>query len=214
MSIAKEMVGKKFSRLEVIERVPNSKNPRKFLCLCDCGNQPIVAGKDLRSGNTKSCGCAQVEAIKRTIQKNIKHGLWGTKTYKAFIGAKNRCGKDKDYLNVRFLFSSIEEFISEIGICPPGLELDRIDPYDDYRPGNIRWAKKPIQSVNKKVSKLNTTGATGVFFDKKHGKYFSKISFEKERYYLGYFDNFLEARIAYLNHYYIFHNEWPPEIRI
>ncbi len=29
-----------------------------WLCMCDCGNELVVRGNDLRSGHTKSCGCS------------------------------------------------------------------------------------------------------------------------------------------------------------
>jgi len=28
-----------------------------YVCACDCGGEKIVRAKDLKSGNTKSCGC-------------------------------------------------------------------------------------------------------------------------------------------------------------
>lgn len=60
MGRAIDMVGKKCGRLFVLRRVENSRDGKaRWLCLCDCGNEIIVAGKDLRSGNTKSCGCYQ-----------------------------------------------------------------------------------------------------------------------------------------------------------
>jgi len=56
-----DMVGKKFNRLTVIKRIyPNKKNGNtNWLCKCDCGNEKIVDGSNLRRGNTKSCGCLQ-----------------------------------------------------------------------------------------------------------------------------------------------------------
>ena len=55
-----DMLGQKFGRLTVIERATNTKEGRaQWKCRCDCGNELIVTGKHLRSGNTKSCGCLQ-----------------------------------------------------------------------------------------------------------------------------------------------------------
>ena len=40
-------------------------------CKCKCGNEVIISGKHLRSGNTKSCGCYQKE---RATQSNLSRG--------------------------------------------------------------------------------------------------------------------------------------------
>ena len=62
-----DMIGKKCGRLTVIARAENSKDGRaRWLCQCDCGNQKIVLGKDLRNGSVQSCGCYNKERITQT----------------------------------------------------------------------------------------------------------------------------------------------------
>jgi hypothetical protein len=41
-------------------------------------------------------------------------------------------------------------FLSDMGPAPDGLTLDRIDPWDDYRPDNCRWATAQVQANNQK----------------------------------------------------------------
>lgn len=56
------MIGKKFGRLIVKERVENSKNRiSQFKCICDCGKEKIVLSSNLRQGTTQSCGCLAKE---------------------------------------------------------------------------------------------------------------------------------------------------------
>ena len=52
-------VGSKWGRLTVL--VQSTEDPKKYLCLCECGQKCLVNGKDLRRGHTKSCGCLQKE---------------------------------------------------------------------------------------------------------------------------------------------------------
>lgn len=58
----------KFGRLLVLKRIqskrcPTSSNVRaNWLCQCDCGDTVEATGGALRSGATKSCGCAVVDA--------------------------------------------------------------------------------------------------------------------------------------------------------
>ena len=50
--------GHRYGRLTVLKQTESIKYVGTFwLCKCDCGNEKVVAGKNLRSGGTKSCGC-------------------------------------------------------------------------------------------------------------------------------------------------------------
>lgn len=60
----KNEVGNKHGRLTVLSRVEKEGETRAFwLCRCDCGNEIIVSGKDLRNGHTSSCGCYRKEFL-------------------------------------------------------------------------------------------------------------------------------------------------------
>lgn len=56
-----DLTGKKFGRLTVVKEVEPTyygrQKRRRWLCDCECGNQTIVVGAHLTSGNTTSCGC-------------------------------------------------------------------------------------------------------------------------------------------------------------
>ena len=66
------MIGKKFNMLTVIDVV--KKNNRKyFLCKCDCGNEKFIRSDSLTTGNTKSCGCFQVNKTKKQGLNNAKN---------------------------------------------------------------------------------------------------------------------------------------------
>lgn len=72
MSKLIDLTGKRFGRFTVIEKVGVSKNCQAlWLCLCDCGNKVTVRSGNLKSGNTKSCGCLNIEKI---TQRSTKHG--------------------------------------------------------------------------------------------------------------------------------------------
>ena len=54
----KDEIGNRYGLLTVVERVQNDENGKaQYRCKCDCGNEAIVRGASLRSGNTTSCGC-------------------------------------------------------------------------------------------------------------------------------------------------------------
>lgn len=43
-------------------------------------------------------------------------------------------------------------FFADMGQCPPGLTLDRIETDGNYEPGNCRWADMPTQVRNKSTN--------------------------------------------------------------
>ena len=55
--LLKNLIGQRFGRLIVIDRSKSSSIQAKWLCKCDCGNETIVFGANLRKGTTISCGC-------------------------------------------------------------------------------------------------------------------------------------------------------------
>lgn len=54
---AKNIIGDKFGKLEVVGRTHNMKTETAWLCKCDCGKYKTVRTTSLRSGDVKSCGC-------------------------------------------------------------------------------------------------------------------------------------------------------------
>lgn len=66
MSRVVDITGQRFTRLLVLSRAESSKRGQaRWLCLCDCGNQIVAIGKDIRRGHTGSCGCLQVDRTKK-----------------------------------------------------------------------------------------------------------------------------------------------------
>ena len=85
----KNEIGNTYGYLTVVERAENTKEGRAmWKCKCKCGNETIVLGKHLRSGNTKSCGCYQRE---RAAQANMDRvgSLVGQKFGKLTVVCEN-----------------------------------------------------------------------------------------------------------------------------
>lgn len=73
---ATDLSGQRFSHLIVIERAGTSScGHPQWKCRCDCGNTTIVDGRSLKSGVTKSCGCAKSERKKAISSKNVSQDL-------------------------------------------------------------------------------------------------------------------------------------------
>jgi hypothetical protein len=67
--------GNVYGRLTVLERNGSYRNKVKWLCQCICGNKTTIIGSDLRSGNTKSCGCLRKETTSKNYTRE-KHYDW------------------------------------------------------------------------------------------------------------------------------------------
>lgn len=68
MSKFKDLTGQRFGKLMVVSREddyikPNGTKIIQWKCVCDCGNEVVVRGEYLRSGDTKSCGCLTSENL-------------------------------------------------------------------------------------------------------------------------------------------------------
>jgi len=60
MGVPKNLLGMRFGKLTVIALTDErSCGSVVWLCQCDCGNTAKITSSNLRSDNTKSCGCLQ-----------------------------------------------------------------------------------------------------------------------------------------------------------
>lgn len=86
----------------------------------------------------------------------------------------------------------------EIMKTPQNLVVDHINSNRlDNRVENLRNCTRQQNSLNKRKPKSNTTGARGVVFCKRSGKFVAQIGFMYKHYFLGYFDNIEDAKNEY-----------------
>ena len=73
ISNIKDLIGEKFGKLYVIERLPNYKNSKTYYkCICDCGEEYIVYGYYLTSGRRVQCTkCSSNERGKQKRKDRI-----------------------------------------------------------------------------------------------------------------------------------------------
>ena len=90
--------------------------------------------------------------------------------YQRWKAMRRRCylKTDKDYKNygergikVCKRWDKFENFIKDMGKCPKGFSLDRIDSNGNYEPKNCKWSSAYEQSRNRRtVPKITKNGIT------------------------------------------------------
>lgn len=196
MSSPKNIIGKTFGRLKVEEYLGKS----KYKCVCECGSYSEVLRVSLIRGNTKSCGCLRKEVASATL---YKHGKRFKPIYKVWLHMKDRCynPNNNQYKNYgergievcKEWLDSFENFYKDMGDKPEGLSIDRVDVNGHYCKANCRWADDFTQAYNQRKRSDNTSGKSGVSYDKIHGKWIARISYKGKRISLGRYKTKQEA---------------------
>lgn len=209
MSKCTDLSGRIFGRLTVIERASNNKwGNTRWLCQCNCisNKRVIVSGTDLKSGHTQSCGCLQKE---RTISARKKinsydlsgeYGIGYTSKGEPFYFDLEDYDKIKDYCwcinNNGYVVATINNklVLFHKVICPDSEIIDHKDHCTfNNRKYNLRYANKQQNNMNKSLQSNNTSGVTGVAWNKRRNKWVARIKVNKCDIHLGYFNNFNNA---------------------
>lgn len=156
------MIGQTFSRYTVIGDAEPKSGMRMVVCRCECGTEVTVYAKNLKSGNSRSCGCLKSE---KTAQRNHKHGEAKSREWRIWVGLLQRCsqnaGKNAQWYSARGItvcdrWLTFDNFLADMGRAPEGAQIDRIDNALGYAPDNCRWATPSQNSRNRRNNTLLT----------------------------------------------------------
>lgn len=163
-----QLEGLKFGKLTSIKQVESIRKHSAFLCLCECGNERVVKGVDLKSGKISCCGCSDGDARRRVKYLNRRmYEIWKT------MRARCRYVKHVSYKNygergIKVCKEWDESFVAFyqwaiINGYKDDLEIDRKNNDGNYEPENCRWVTSKDNSRNtRRNKKMNCEKATEI----------------------------------------------------
>lgn len=217
-----DLTGQKFNRLTVIKRAKNIGKSTAWYCSCDCGTRDVIVTSDnLKHGNVKSCGCLKRETSAKNGKKykgvsNLKNKKYNTYDLSGEYGI-GYASNGKEFLFDLEDYDRIKDYcwwINDNGyvvatvhnsknIRMHRLLMDESNPKNiidhinhnttDNRKSNLRHVTKSENCMNQIVRSNNTSGVTGVHFDKTRNKWLASIMVDYKDISLGRYDTFEEA---------------------
>jgi hypothetical protein len=155
-----DLTGNRYGTLTVKRIYRNEASKKKeWLCVCDCGNEVVVSGGNLKDGHTQHClECG----YKLTANAHRTHGKSQHPLFGIWYGIISRCESNKStsYKNYggrgisiceewRNDFQAFYDWCMENGY-KKGLQIDIIDNDGNYEPNNCRWVTRTVNANNKR----------------------------------------------------------------
>lgn len=194
---------------------PKGRRHARWWCRCECGNELAVVGYHLKEKNKiKSCGCYTIPRIQE-IQK--EHNEYDMDNYEYGVGytnkgiefwfdkedydlIKNYCWSYSDYgylvawdqatkkkVNFHRLVMGVMEN-DNVRIVDHKIHPPRKEPKIDNRKSNLRIVTHYENAKNHQIYSNNTSGVSGVTYNKQNDQWVARISVNGERIFLGYFN--------------------------
>lgn len=215
MGKVQDLTNKKFNKLLVIERNYDAKRTSWF-CKCDCGNDKLISvfANNLISGRTKSCGCERHRSRPRYRNQydlsTYDYGVGYTKNKEEFYFDKEDYDKIKDFcwhldkdnyvvacVTKNKKTTTIKMHRVIMNVSDPTIQVDHIYHVNyDNRKSKLRIITNQNNQRNRQVSSTNTSGMTGVSWNKREKRWRAYITINNKQINLGYYANIEDAIAA------------------
>jgi hypothetical protein len=209
-----DMTGRTVYDLSVLGYVGKFNGSAKWHCECACKKRCIVRGSDIRSGNTKSCGCSVAKKSRSVYEEppsigpsealiQLTKGKWAIvdkcdfyrlSRHKWFYSTHGYAMATVRVGGTVKKLSMHRVVLGEIG----SLHVDHINRNTvDNRRENLRPATR-FQNLSNRPARLGTKGGLkGVTWDKQCQKWKARITSNGKTITLGLFKSKEDAHAAY-----------------
>ena len=190
-STTQDITGKRFGRLVAVEFKHYDDDYQDcWHFICDCGNEKIMPAARVKWGRVRSCGCLATEHITSLNRQNIEGKKYGRLTAirpteerdvsgSVIWECKCECGNTALYSVNRLAMGRTKScgclYAETRGTC------------SDSRTDAIEETLLSILVASKEPRADNSSGYTGVCYDKRRGCWMAYINFQNKRRYLGSF---------------------------
>ena len=226
------------SRLTVLKQAEDyvdskGKHYAQWLCECNCEQHTkvITLGNNLKRGYTTSCGCISREKSSQRWKDRHRTNVydlsgecgigWTFNTNKEFYfdledydKIKNICWCERFSKNYSKLvgrdITNGKNVVMHILLGYKG--YDHIDRNAlNNRKSNLRKATRQENARNRSLSTNNTSGCTGVYFNKSHNRWVAGIGYNNKHIRLGEFIDKADAIVARLKAEKEYYGEFAPQ---
>lgn len=202
MAKIKDVTNVRFGRLIATEFVGTEKGIAVWRCKCDCGNTICVNQTYLYRKRVESCGCLkaekEAEKAKKPIKSKVAKDITGQRFGRLVAiepthqrksagqvvwKCKCDCGNEVS-ISVSNLTQGIANscgcYRNELArklLCVNGARYKK----ENY----VAGTRLDVVNKQNKMYKNNTSGYTGVVYNKKDQRYAAVMQFQNKKYYLG-----------------------------
>ncbi len=185
--VRNDLTGKRFGKLVCMEPAREKHNGKTlWRCRCDCGNECLAAGTQLTAGYKKSCGCLRgprtEEFLGQRFGALVVTGYAGKRGGKHLWHCRCDCGGEAvvSQGNLR------NGHTKSCGCLQREIHKQNLKLIDGTSVAMIEnRMKKPIKS--------NTSGVSGVYFNRRSEAWCAQITFKGTTYFLGKYDDIQDA---------------------
>lgn len=215
VKVRENLIGKTFGRLIVLEQAEDYVNPSghhyaRWLCECSCEKHKriLACTYSLKNGDIKSCGCyrrekaSEIHKKANQYQLNGEYGIGYTNDGQEFYFDLEDYDKIKEhtwhldaYGYVVTNDNDIKMHRLVMGVLDnPNIIIDHKNhKLQDNRKSELRECSSQENNMNKAMLDSNTSGVTGVYFDKNRNKWATRIGVNYKTINLGRFVNYDDA---------------------
>ncbi len=211
--VFEDLTGRRFGSLTALRRgkdyiSPSGKRVVRWLCQCDCGNYRLIQAGRLRAGRSKSCGCLRSEFAAEAIRKHNRYEFHGNYIIGITEEGDRFVFDTEDYDKIKDTYWCMNSGGYVMGkrggrcvqrhrlvtSAEKGSNVDHLNHRpEDNRKVNLRVISHQSNIWNGQLRRNNTSGCTGVSWDKARSLWSAHITKNGKKIYLGRFSDYEDA---------------------